>query len=377
MLYIELRVFENPTGNDLQTLTGRSAAAEKREARSDDARNQATTLTQGGVVMSGDNGLICAYILDREGGGEAVGWEQISLWGPKHGTLWIHLNRMGEDARRWLAESSGLDSNVVRILLDDGTRPRTVKMGEGLLMNLRGVNLNPRQDPGNMVALRIWVEADRIITVRRRHLMAIDDVRSAFEERTGPRDSGDLLVMIASRLVDRMGPTLASLRDDVERLERITPVAKRASLRGEGEQMARHQQAAIKLRRYLAPQYEALALLQTEQADWITNVQRTRIGEVKKRVARYLEDLEAERERAGVVHDQILKRLAEQTNSNMYVLSLVAAIFLPLNLLTGLFGLSVGGVPGVGEPWGFGMVVGGVLAVLAIQTLIFFRLRWF
>ena len=157
--------------------------------------------------MSGDNGLICAYILDREGGGEAVGWEQISLWGPKHGTLWIHLNRMGEDARRWLAESSGLDSNVVRILLDDGTRPRTVKMGEGLLMNLRGVNLNPRQDPGNMVALRIWVEADRIITVRRRHLMAIDDVRSAFEERTGPRDSGDLLVMIASRLVDRMGPT--------------------------------------------------------------------------------------------------------------------------------------------------------------------------
>ena len=309
MLYIELRVFENPTGNDLQTLTGRSAAAEKREARSDDARNQATTLTQGGVVMSGDNGLICAYILDREGGGEAVGWEQISLWGPKHGTLWIHLNRMGEDARRWLAESSGLDSNVVRILLDDGTRPRTVKMGEGLLMNLRGVNLNPRQDPGNMVALRIWVEADRIITVRRRHLMAIDDVRSAFEERTGPRDSGDLLVMIASRLVDRMGPTLASLRDDVERLERITPVAKRASLRGEGEQMARHQQAAIKLRRYLAPQYEALALLQTEQADWITNVQRTRIGEVKNRVARYLEDLEAERERAGVVHDQILKRL--------------------------------------------------------------------
>ena len=141
--------------------------------------------------------------------------------------------------------------------------------------------------------------------------------------------------------------------------------------------MARHQQAAIKLRRYLAPQYEALALLQTEQADWITNVQRTRIGEVKNRVARYLEDLEAERERAGVVHDQILKRLAEQTNSNMYVLSLVAAIFLPLNLLTGLFGLSVGGVPGVGEPWGFGMVVGGVLAVLAIQTLIFFRLRWF
>lgn len=57
----------------------------------------------------------------------------------------------------------------------------------------------------------------------------------------------------------------------------------------------------------------------------------------------------------------------------MYVLSLVAAIFLPLGLLTGLLGINVGGIPGTESPWAFTVVTCGLVALGLVAA--FRRLR--
>jgi len=64
------------------------------------------------------------------------------------------------------------------------------------------------------------------------------------------------------------------------------------------------------------------------------------------RLIRHIEDLDAVRERAAVTQEELLSRLSEQMNIRMYVLSMVATIFLPLGFLTGLLGINVGGIPG-------------------------------
>jgi len=69
------------------------------------------------------------------------------------------------------------------------------------------------------------------------------------------------------------------------------------------------------------------------------------ICEEGDRITRYLEDLDLVRERAMVAQEEILGRMAQQQNARMYVLSIVAAIFLPLSFLTGLFGMNVAGLP--------------------------------
>jgi zinc transporter len=85
-----------------------------------------------------------------------------------------------------------------------------------------------------------------------------------------------------------------------------------------------------------------------------------------------VEDLDSARDRAAVAQDELTGRLAEQTNKTMYVLSIVAGIFLPLGLLTGLLGINVGGMPGVDNPWAF-TVVCVILVVTAIFEVILFR----
>ncbi len=86
------------------------------------------------------------------------------------------------------------------------------------------------------------------------------------------------------------------------------------------------------------------------------------------------EELDAIRDRAQVVHDQIMDNRAEIMNRQMLVLSVVAAVFLPLGLITGLLGINVGGIPLASDPSGFWVVCGLLVAVCGFQLWLFRRM---
>jgi len=68
------------------------------------------------------------------------------------------------------------------------------------------------------------------------------------------------------------------------------------------------------------------------------------IAGMENTVEDVIEDLDSARDRAVVTREELVNRLSEQLNMRMYVLSLVAAVFLPLGLLTGSLGINLAGV---------------------------------
>ena len=64
-------------------------------------------------------------------------------------------------------------------------------------------------------------------------------------------------------------------------------------------------------------------------------------------------------------------------NRQMLVLSIVAAVFLPLGLLTGLLGINVGGIPGTNDPWAFSIVCAVLVVIGAGQVWLFKRMGLF
>lgn len=325
--------------------------------------------------MPDDNpdGLLAALLLDARGGASSLDWPAVRAWTPNRGNLWVHLDRAGPEAREWLLSHAGLPPEVASALLEDETRPRWDAVSDGLLVNLRGVNLNPGADPEDMVSLRAWMQPDRIITVRHRRLLAAQDLRDALSAGRGPSTAPDLLVSLASRLSERMEPVIADLADRVDELEESLVTAPAKTLRRDLAQVRRE---CIMLRRYLAPQREALHRAQSAAPALLTPAHLSRLRDAADRVTRYVEDLDAARERAAIAQEELASRMAEHMNRTMYVLSLVAAIFLPLGLITGLLGINVGGIPGTDNPHAFIVVcvMLGVLAVALIAT--FRRARW-
>lgn len=311
-----------------------------------------------------------ACLLDGKGGAQKLDSDQVAAWKPEEGVLWTHLDYTNSHDQQWLKESSTLDGLVVEALLTEETRPRTTMIGDGLLIALRGVNLTPGSDPEDMVAIRIWVDKGRIVTTRKRDLLSVMDLVEKLNAGRGPTSTADFLVELVDRLVWRMSDTVDQFEDRVADLEERVLESGTTTMRYE---LANLRRQAITLRRYLAPQRDALARLLVEKVDWLDEGSRLQLREVSDRLIRHIEDLDAVRERAVVTQEELLGRLSEQINTRMYVLSLVAAIFLPLGFLTGLLGINVGGIPGAENVSAFWIFLGFLVGVVVLQVILF---RW-
>lgn len=323
--------------------------------------------------MNEDTGLIAAHLFDGQGGARSCDWQAIRDWQPEQGVLWVHLDYTNESAQRWAREQSGLDPLVIDALFQHETRPRSAVAGDGLLVWLRGVNTNPNAEPEDMVSIRVWANRHRIVTTRHRRLLSVEDLRKALAAGHGPRTPGEFLVQLSDRLVARMADVIDDIDERVAGLEDRVLISESYRLRPE---LADVRRQIISLRRYLAPQREAMARLLQEPADWLQERDRLRLREVADRVTRYVEDLDAARDRAAVTQEELASRLSEQMNRRMYVLSIVAAIFLPLGFITGLLGINVGGIPGAEFPLAFVIVCLALGLLAGLQLWLLRRKHW-
>ena len=325
------------------------------------------------IVME-KGGLVASFLLNGDGGGKLLRWNDVKGWQKDAGTIWIHLDYQHPGAVRWLEEESGLDPAVGAALRAEETRPRSlVTPGQGLLVILRGVNLTPGSDPTDMVTIRMWLDAHRIITTRHRHVAAIEAIKEALGAGTGPSTSAEFLVQVADGLTTRISAVLSDLDDRVDGLEDEVLEGESYDLRAKIGALRRE---TISLRRYLAPQRDAVARLQTERVPWLDDLSHVYLREIADRTTRCVEDLDSARDRAAVTQDELNSRLSERMNKTMYVLSIVAGIFLPLGLLTGLLGINVGGMPGVESPIAFTLVCVLLVAVAVFQWYLFKRKQW-
>lgn len=67
------------------------------------------------------------------------------------------------------------------------TRPRITEIKDGMLVILRGVNLNENAEPEDMISIRMWIDEQRIITMRKRPLKAVNDIEKTLKDSTGPK----------------------------------------------------------------------------------------------------------------------------------------------------------------------------------------------
>jgi zinc transporter len=126
----------------------------------------------------------------------------------------------------------------------------------------------------------------------------------------------------------------------------------------------------------MAPQREAMNRLAGLDTDLINPNQRARLREVADRTMRYVEDLDAVRDRTAVLQDELTTHMSEQMNRTMYLLTVVATIMLPLGFLTGLLGVNVGGIPGADSPWAFAIFCGLLAVLVGVEVAVLKRLRW-
>ncbi|TVV77355.1 zinc transporter ZntB [Sphingomonas solaris] len=333
------------------------------------------------ATLFGDSTLdgpsIFARVLDGHGGLQSIDWNSAKSWRPDTAdqTLWLHLDRGHPDVVDWLATGLGVPEATVEVLTSDENRPRAFSEDGALVTVLRGINFNPDAAPEDMVAMQIWADAQRVVTLRRQHLQTPSDVLATIERGRGPRTAGDLVTELVEQTVAKMNRSIVDMNDKIDELE-AADEQKTASPDETLDVIADIRRNCLALKRYMSPQHEALIQIGRDAPTWMNEANRRDIRETIDRLRRYIEDLTVSQESAIVLQDEINSREAAKANRTIYMLSIVAAIFLPLTFVTGLLGINVGGIPGADSARGFSVTVGALAAVLVVQIIVFRKLKW-
>lgn len=326
------------------------------------------------LVPSPDDVILTGYTLDGPGHGHRLSPSEAPDVLRSDTLGWVHLRAQHPDTPGWIVENlSYLDPTIIDALVAEETRPRVTMVGKGLIVILRGINTIEGEDPEDMVSVRLWIDPHRIVSLSRRRVRAIEDIAGSLAEGQGPRDSAEFLVALVERLTHRIETFWSGVDDEADDLEEAVLDTSAPEIR---TQLVELRRRAIILRRYLAPQRDALRGLQGAHPAWLETDDLRQLAEELDALERVVEDADAMRERMALVRDELAGQLSDRLNRNMYLLSILSALFLPLGFLTGLFGINVAGMPGASESHAFWYFCGGLVVVVGLQLAILRKLRW-
>jgi zinc transporter len=287
---------------------------------------------------------------------------------------WVHLDGTHPDTHGWITKHLDyLDPQAIEALLDVDTRPRMMPMGDGMIVLLRGMNFNEGESPEDMVSVRMYLDAERIVTVSRRRVRAVERMDAAERAGKAPQEAGMFLVRLVEDLVGRIGAFQGDLdlvADDLE--DRVFT---------SGEERLRRSVVDLRLKvvaalRFLIPQRDALMEIARDDAPFINDVVRREIEEEVVKMVRIVEDLIELRDQTMILRDELSGQMSDRMNKNMFIMSIASVIFLPLGFLTGLFGVNVAGMPGTEAPNAFLWLSLACAGMVAMQIGGLLVLRW-
>lgn len=288
------------------------------------------------------------------------------------GFVWIHVEGADERELASIRRERGIPDIAASALIATETRPRCDRIDEGAIVNLRGIGATDPADSDPLVSIRMWVREGKVHSVSRRPLRATAAALSAMEAGA-ILDPGDLVAAFARAISTGLDPEVADLGDRLDEAEGGLDPRKLHELRRTIAAIRSH---AIGYRRFVAPNRDALLTLAAQDFRWLSGEDRLHIREAADRFARMAEELEAVRERAALLHEQISDMRTEQLDQRALWIAVVAFIFLPLTFVTGLLGMNVEGIPFADRPWAFWGVVSFCAAIGAAVLGWFVRRHW-
>lgn len=316
-------------------------------------------------------GLLCAFSLSPLAEIAKPSEKQPSDLCPSPGTpLWLHFSLLDNRSRRYLREHIDLPEDAREALLGPDARARSQAFPSAFVVFVGDFHRDFSSDPEAFGALRIYVSPQLILTCRKHPLKSVDRLRTKIHHQDIDADSPlELFDRLLVCLVEGFATLASDLADSVDDAEdRILA----GRLEDHASQLGQLRRLLARLRRYASANRTALAHLPERIAAWTTPDQRLRLREIIDRFDSVGQDLDLVTERACLLQEEIAARLNEATNRNLYLLSIVTVAFAPITLITGVFGMNVGGLPFSASHGGFWLVL-LLMALTAVSTLALLR----
>jgi zinc transporter len=329
-----------------------------------DARTRTTPVRTAKSLA--DFGLICGFAFRADAAAQPLEPADLQAALAVPGSVvWLHFNASHTGVRRWLAESEAVPSTARAVLEERESRHRLESLEDGLLVVINDLVYNDTLDPGEVATLWAYVTRQTMISARFHPLRGADRLRS--EVRAGMKaGSGvELLARLLDLQVESIEELVGRVNNDLDHAE---DQVLRDQVIGQREELNRTRRLCARLRRHFRPQRAAIQKLAGRPLGWLAESDAERLRGIADDLGYAIDEAEHQQERAKILLEELASREAESTGRNLYVLTIYTVVFMPMTLISGIFGMNVAGLPGLDGTssfwWVMALIVAAGLATL-------------
>jgi zinc transporter len=314
-----------------------------------------------------EHGVICGYLFCEAAPARPIATAQAMQWlssntaAPGGTFVWLHVNLSHSAAEPWLRETGLLGDKAFDAMRESSRFTRLERDGDTLFAVINDVTFDFSFDASDVASLWMILRENIVISARAHPLRSVDRLRDAVKRGEAVASPTALLDHLLSDQADELQRITRTV---IERVDDIEDEMLTGKLASHGTELARLRRLMTRLLRLLAPEPSRLQRMLSAPPDWVGPADAQMLRSTSDEFAGVLRDAGSLQERIKLLQEESSARVEEQNNRSLFILTMVTVLALPLNLVAGLMGMNVGGVPLNEHPHGFWWV----LATVAIFT---------
>jgi zinc transporter len=314
-------------------------------------------------------GLVCAFHFRADGTAEEV--PECARLQFDDGWMWVHCNLADARFGNFVRAHAELPANALDLLLSTGEHQQlhareTCVYGvfADLVCDLDGLT-------DKIGFLHFAVTEKLVLTGRRDGLNAPEAMRKSLRKGRRVESPSALLEGIVEKLAGGVEARAEALADELDAVEERLIVDASDE---HPQRLARVRRLAVRLHRLLATQRSLISRFEHRMGRLQSEALRFDTGRLAQRLDWPDHEIVSLRDRAHLLQEEVSLKMTDQTNRNLQVLAIVTTIFLPATLITGIFGMNVGGFPLVSDREGF---LWAIVLLVGASSLVYWILkRW-
>ena len=328
---------------------------------------------------SDSSGLIWAYVFALSEAGREVDSSTALHWlsAPRDHEpsefVWLHFSLSNSSSVRWLRQHLPVHEHYFETLDEGQGSTRVEQAGDCLIAVLNDVIYDFSSEPSQTATLWMCIHRNFVVSARLRPLRSVDRLRVSVNAGAS---FGSPISLLAHLLRDQADVLQQIGHDAASRVDRIEDGLLVGRLEVSRSELGSLRRILVRLRRLLAPEPGAMFRLLSRPPEWIADDDPRELRTAAEEFSAILNDLGALQERTKLLQEELAAHTTEQTNRSVFVLTMVTVLALPINIIAGLLGMNVGGIPLSQDPRGFWIIAGIIVCFTAIAGwLAFFKQR--
>ena len=290
--------------------------------------------------------------------------------------VWVDLNSPTPEEARILTDVFKFHDLAVEDALSEIHHPKVDSYGDYLYLILHGIDFRESEHCFKTQDVDFFLGEQFLVTVHPGHSRSLTEMRDVCRRNDRALGEGPAALMhrIVDTMVDHYRPEIDKLNDRLDKLEEEIFEQPNVNL---ARQILNFKADISSLRRVVLPQRDAVARLGRREFPLISEPMAYRFRDVHDHLVRLVDEAIFFQDRVTSLLDAHLSMVSNRLNSVMKVLTIIATIFMPLTVLTGMWGMNVPlpHLPG-GEPAQFWWIAGLMLALSAVMLWYFRKQRW-